>query len=37
MGKTMHGYSAKKLQEKADKRGISVEAYVTYLKMKGKS
>jgi hypothetical protein len=32
MVKTMFGYSAKKLQEKADKRGLSLESYVNYLK-----
>jgi hypothetical protein len=30
----MFGYSAKKIRQKADKRGISEEAYVAYLKMK---
>lgn len=28
------GYSAKKLQEKADKRGISLDAYCNYLEYK---
>lgn len=37
MGKTKYGYSEKKLQEKADKRGISLEAYVQYLKMRSHS
>lgn len=34
MGKTKYGYSEKKLQEKADKRGLSLESYVNYLKMR---
>jgi len=34
MGKTKYGYSQKKLEQKAFKRGISVESYVNYLKMR---
>jgi hypothetical protein len=29
--KTFYGYSEKKIQQKADKRGISFDAYKTYL------
>ena len=34
MGKTKYGYTMKKLQEKADKRGLSIESYLNYLKMR---
>ena len=34
MSKTTYGYTQKKLEEKAAKRGVSVEAYVRYLKMR---
>lgn len=34
MGKSKYGYSEKKLKAKAEKRGISVESYLNYLKMR---
>lgn len=36
MSKTTYGYTQKKLEEKAAKRGVSVEAYLHYLKMRSK-
>lgn len=36
MGKTIYGYSPSKLKEKADKRKISIEAYVSYLREKNR-
>lgn len=35
MGRTMFGYSAKKIKKKADKRGIEPEAYLFYLSKNG--
>ena len=32
----MFGYSAKKIRQKADKRGISTEAYLHYLELRQK-
>lgn len=31
VGKGKYGYTQKKLQEKADKRGVTIEAYLNYL------
>jgi len=36
MSKTTYGYTQKKIEEKAAKRGVSVEAYLRYLKMRSK-
>jgi hypothetical protein len=34
MSKTFFGYTEKKLQEKADKRGISFDSYKNYVQFK---
>lgn len=36
MGKGMYGYSAATISRKAEKRGISTEAYLHYLELKQK-